>query len=297
MSRLIKIHVDDDNWLFNDDVSIRLIKCGSENCLSNKTEESGDRVYFSLHFVKRGEGYLLSNGEKTRVKEGGIFLIRAKEDIRYVPDKIDPWSFIWADFVGENLTALLEQAGFHETCHAIHTKNKELGRWFQQMLDAYMDGGVLFESAAILVRILARLVEENVGIYTRPLNRIVREAIIFINNNYRTEISLEVIARSVGVSPNYLIAQFSAEIKLPPMKYLTMFRIANACALLREKRYSIKQISQMVGFHDQLYFSRCFSELKNYPPKEYIKQCGDDDPWEFIKSANIDLDDRRRRFI
>jgi len=296
MAGIIKIYVDDDYWIFDEDISIRLVKCGRERCLSDKKEESGNRTYHSLHYVLRGEGYLIVNKEKIKVEKGCIFLIRAHEDITYYPERNNPWTFIWADFVGENLEALFAECGLGENVHFLKPEKQEVGEWFVQMLDANFERGQHFQSTVILIRILSRLIEENSGNYTSSIDRIVREALIFINNNFRLELSLDVIAKSVGVSPNYLVNLFSAEIGYSPIQYLMMFRIANACDLLKQNKYNIKQISKKVGYKDQLYFSRCFSKIKGVPPREYIEKCPDDDPWIFIKNSNIDLDDRKGKY-
>jgi YesN/AraC family two-component response regulator len=81
------------------------------------------------------------------------------------------------------------------------------------------------------------------------------------------------------------------------MKYLMMFRVANACDLLRENKYNIKQVSNLVGYKDQLYFSRCFSLIKGIPPRYYKEKCVNDDPWSFVKMSNIDFDDRKGKYL
>jgi len=296
MSGIIKIYVDDDNWIFDEDISIRLVKCGRERCLSDKKEESGNRTYHSLHYVSRGAGYLLVDKEKIKIEKGSVFLIRAHEDITYYPERSNPWTFIWADFVGENLEALFTECGLGKSRHFLKPQTQDVGEWFVQMLDANFERGQHFQSTVILIRILSRLIEEHAANYACSIDRIVREALIFINNNYRLEISLEVISTSVGVSPNYLVNLFSSEVGFSPMKYLMLFRIANACDLLRQRKYNIKQISKQVGYKDQLYFSRCFSKIKGVPPSHYLEKYIDDDPWEFIKSSNIDLDDRKGKY-
>jgi AraC-like DNA-binding protein len=297
MSGSIKINVDDENWVFDENISVILIKCGRERCLSSKTEENGNRHYYSLHYVLQGEGYILVNKEKFKIEKGNIFLIRMNEDIVYYPDRNNPWSFVWADFIGENLDMVFSKCGLEKDRHYLKPKTPKIGKWFEEMLDAYFERGQHLESTIILVHILARLVEENSYTVSRSVDRIVREALIFINNNYRIEITLDLIAKSVGVSPNYLVNLFSSEVGFTPMKYLMMFRVANACDLLRENKYSIKQVSNKVGYKDQLYFSRCFSLIKGIPPRYYKERCMDDDPWSFVKTSDIDFDDRKGKYI
>ena len=41
--------------------------------------------------------------------------------------------------------------------------------------------------------------------------------------------------------------------------------------LLETTTYSINEISKIVGYDNQLYFSRLFHKLKGYSPREYRK--------------------------
>ncbi|WP_418453819.1 helix-turn-helix domain-containing protein [Allofournierella sp.] len=297
MSTNVRISVDNEIWHLDQDVVFRLVKCGRERCLAGKKEESGQRIYFSLHYVLRGEGYLSVGGETIRIGKGSIFLIRPSEDITYYPDKNDPWEFLWADFIGENLGAVFASCGLGENQHYVRSKAAMVSDYFKKMVDAHFERGELFESTLFLVQILFLLAKENASRPQKSINKIVREAIIFINDNYSIGISLDIVAKSVGTSPNHLVNAFTAEVGLSPMKYLTMFRIANACDLLRKNKHSVKEVSSLVGYRDPLYFSRCFSELKGVPPRDYSKRCPQDDPWEFIKKSNIDLDDRKGNYL
>ncbi|WP_333549080.1 MULTISPECIES: helix-turn-helix domain-containing protein [Clostridium] len=47
--------------------------------------------------------------------------------------------------------------------------------------------------------------------------------------------------------------------------------MTNAQILLETTTYSINEISKMVGYDNQLYFSRLFHKLKGYSPREYQK--------------------------
>ncbi|WP_333490977.1 helix-turn-helix domain-containing protein [Clostridium fessum] len=55
------------------------------------------------------------------------------------------------------------------------------------------------------------------------------------------------------------------------MHYPVGIRITNAQILLETTTYSINEISKIVGYDNQLYFSRLFHKLKGYSPREYQK--------------------------
>ena len=53
------------------------------------------------------------------------------------------------------------------------------------------------------------------------------------------------------------------------MKYLLDRQIETAKRLLADPQYKVYQVSEMVGFQDEKYFSRQFKKLVGVTPKEY----------------------------
>ena len=82
-------------------------------------------------------------------------------------------------------------------------------------------------------------------------------AIKYIQFNYSHDISVDDIAKAVGVSRS-------------PIDYLTGYRISEACSLLKNTGLSIAEIAVSVGFFDQFYFSRVFKKVKGVPPSKYL---------------------------
>ena len=100
----------------------------------------------------------------------------------------------------------------------------------------------------------------------------VLSAIKYIQFNYSRDISIDDIARSVGVSRSHLYRVFINNVGQSPIDYLTNYRIGEACNLLRSSSLSIAEIAVSVGFFDQFYFSRVFKKLKGVPPSRYLAQ-------------------------
>ena len=59
-----------------------------------------------------------------------------------------------------------------------------------------------------------------------------------------------------------------------PMQFIMSIRINNAQLLLETTSYSINEIAKIVGYDNQLYFSRLFHKQKGYAPREYRKAKG-----------------------
>lgn len=69
----------------------------------------------------------------------------------------------------------------------------------------------------------------------------------------------------------WFIRNFKKYTGSTPMQFIVGIRINNAQMLLETTTYSINEISKIVGYDNQLYFSRLFHKLKGYSPREYRK--------------------------
>ena len=101
-------------------------------------------------------------------------------------------------------------------------------------------------------------------------NQYVLNAIKYIQFNYSHDISIDDVAKSVGVSRSHLYRVFMLNVGKSPIDYLTSYRISEACSLLKNSSLSIAEIAVSVGFFDQFYFSRVFKKVKGVPPSKYL---------------------------
>ena len=91
--------------------------------------------------------------------------------------------------------------------------------------------------------------------------------------NYAQDINLNLIANNLNYSSSYLTKIFSQVYDCTPTKYLTTLRLTQAQRmLLHEPELSIRQIGEMVGYHDQGYFSRIFKKQTGTSPIEYREE-------------------------
>ena len=120
---------------------------------------------------------------------------------------------------------------------------------------------------------IAALMEESSERRPRSTNsscQYVLNAIKYIQFNYSHDISIDDVAKSVGVSRSHLYRVFMSNVGKSPIDYLTEYRINEACKLLQDGSLSIAEVAISVGFFDQFYFSRVFKRAKGVPPSKYI---------------------------
>ena len=105
-------------------------------------------------------------------------------------------------------------------------------------------------------------------------SRHVSQAIEFVLERYREGITLESAAKRIGLNPSYLSRIFKEETHSTFSEYLNRVRIEAGRKLLESGQYSIKQISDQVGFGTYNYFFKVFKETTGMTPHAYANRSG-----------------------
>lgn len=95
------------------------------------------------------------------------------------------------------------------------------------------------------------------------------EAMRYIEDNYKSDISLDTIASSVHLSKHHFVRIFKETQGISPMKYLLRVRLLAAKDLLGRTELSIGEIATAVGYEHALTFSRVFKNSEDISPTEY----------------------------
>lgn len=101
-------------------------------------------------------------------------------------------------------------------------------------------------------------------------------AVEYIDAHYcDSELSLNQIAEQIRIAPSYLSSLFKKNKQQNISNYITQVRIENACLLLRTTSLPLKEISFMVGYANQYYFSSCFKKVTGETPSAYREGTSD----------------------
>lgn len=103
--------------------------------------------------------------------------------------------------------------------------------------------------------------------------RCVREAVSYIHGNLSMQLTVAGLAAHAHVSESTLEKSFRAQTGMTIGRYIDEAVFSRAEELLRHTELSAAQISEMLGFCDQFYFSRRFSRRYGMPPQRYRKSC------------------------
>ncbi|MFN3348695.1 AraC family transcriptional regulator [Pseudorhodoplanes sp.] len=97
----------------------------------------------------------------------------------------------------------------------------------------------------------------------------VGRALTLIHGNIGKDWSVEDLAREVALSRSAFVDRFTSLVGMPPIRYLTVWRMRTARLNLREKRMSIAQLAHAVGYQSEEAFSRAFKREYGVSPAHW----------------------------
>ena len=101
---------------------------------------------------------------------------------------------------------------------------------------------------------------------------VVTNALQYVERNLsNTELSLQMVANALFVSPQHLSRVFKHETGDTFGTFLTQARIRRAMVLLRQPKLKMYEVSSRCGYSSQYYFSSTFKKALGISPNEYRK--------------------------
>lgn len=100
------------------------------------------------------------------------------------------------------------------------------------------------------------------------VKRMIEQAMIYLQQNYMKDISLDSCADHSGTNPFFLSKSFKQVTGKNFIDYLTELRMEKAKELLRESEMKINDVAEQVGYQHS-YFNRIFKKLEGMTPTRY----------------------------
>ena len=238
--------------------------------------QKGRRDYQIL-YVANGKTHFWFDGREEIVSTGHMVLYKPEEIQKYVYYLEDNPEVFWIHFTGSDVKNILAYHGISLDEHVFYCgvlpDYKALFRKIIQELQlcryGYEDYIVsLFKDILLLVDRQQHEQKKATGDVQEQIER----AAAYFNENYNTKISIDDYAESLHISTNWFIHNFKQYAGMSPAQYILSLRMVNAQSLLERTTYNIKEISEIVGYENPLYFSRVFKKEIGKSPAQYRKE-------------------------
>jgi len=230
--------------------------------------------YYLVHFVLEGKGAFISKGQKYELKVCDCFFILPGEQVEYSSDPIDPWTYQWIGFRGNEADTIMRELAITAESPIVDTAaNKTILALFRDIQKALQNGGrgselkaggylrQLFGEFADILAVSPILG----SLLNKDPKWAIDSAMHWLTSQYHRPLSMNELANEIGYHRSYLSRAFKKATGRTLSHFLLNLRMERARSLLLES-FTIAQIASLVGFEDPLYFSKIFKKWHGCPP-------------------------------
>lgn len=234
---------------------------------------------YQLLYQPEGEGVFRSDtvGEAC-LKAGDMFLLFPGEWHSYHPLPDVGWKSHWIGFKGANMDHRL-QAGFLSPRHPIYHvgySGEILHLYEEAMRVAQVEAPYVQQTLAGVVNYLVGLMYslERTNLLSRNHEQVdmINQARLLIRNGLEDALTIQDIARDMGVSYSNFRKLFKEFAGVSPALYQQELRIQRAKELLATTDMSVKQIAYRLRFDSPDYFSSKFKMKTGMKPSDFREQ-------------------------
>ena len=261
-------------------VDLSLYQFGYEHTDPSHSYGPAARNHYLFHYALSGTGILYADDSKGNTKEYRIksnqgFMIFPGQINTYISDKNLPWEYVWIEFDGLRVKEALDIAGLSCDSPVYHAKFKELRETMvQEMLyltehEEFSPFHLIGHLYLFFDAMLQSITPEANTSQKRLQDYYIHEALTYIEQNFQNDITVEDIAKICGLNRSYFGKIFKDSTGKTPQQFLLTYRMIKATELLKLTKLSIGDISNAVGYTNQLHFSRAFKNVYGIPPRKW----------------------------
>ena len=226
------------------------------------------RPAFSIAYMEKGGGEILSNGKKILIKEGDVLFIPCGATYRSLWLGDPRVCFVSCHF-SPPVSSPLDKKAFAVQALRGNGEVHDLLLW---LLEHKNDSTVAFGAASRFFALL-EWIEPQLDYQSLPEpDPRLQAAAEYIHANYQKSFTVETLATHCHMSESYFFALFRKTYGISPIVYKNRIAIGHAQQMLEDRLdLSVEEISDLTGFSSSSYFRRVFREVTGTSPRAYRK--------------------------
>lgn len=250
-----------------------------EHLAVNRTKEKPPRFFNCTKNMRKWERFMyVIKGAITVVTDKGSVTTHSGE-IMYLPYDVaytSEWEneneigYITVEFVlnqkNGNRFALSDSVQ-----NVIKDKNGAYLDIFEKIYNTFAKGeiGYRIKASSLLYEIFHLMTLDYIKKDLKSTHKDIYKAILYIENNYVDEISVDKLAAMCGMCQSKFRKSFHDYSGMSPVKYKNYLRIKKSAELLGTGEYTVGEAALMVGIGDLSYFNRMFKKIYGKNPKDF----------------------------
>jgi YesN/AraC family two-component response regulator len=228
------------------------------------------------HYIQscKGTGKLIIGGKKYLIKENTAFIFDPYIMHEYYAIEY-PWTTKWLTFSGFAASEFSKLIYNEFKVFDLNNKNileKHLDE-IQEILKHHSKtnnsvcSGKLYKFLLDLKDLIS-CENEYLGV---PNENKLKPVLDYLESNFSKDLTLDEMANLIEITPQHLCRLFKKTFSMRPFEYLTHVRIRRAKEILtlKTRNYTVKEITNMIGYNDTSYFCAQFKEVEGCTPLEF----------------------------
>lgn len=256
------------------EVPSRLLSISSSRYENDWSSFLHSHYFTEIFYIKKGSGHFQIENERIPVSANTLVLIGSRVQHTELSNPSDPLDYYVLGVEGLKINtdqpveySIISSSPaspvIRQCFENIHREMQGKNQGYAEICQHYL---------AILVQLICR--KDHVSYELVDMQNSSREchkAKSYIEANYRSKITLDLLADNCNLTKYYLSHKFSELYGKSPIAYLTEIRVAAAKDLLKTTNHSIEEIASATGFSSSSYFSQTFQKLCQTSPQQYRK--------------------------
>lgn len=251
------------------DGGIRMLYSGFVKTDSSWKQEPMYAPFSRLYYVTDGSGVLVGENETLPLEAGYVYLAPCGAKCGFYGTDSVTKLFFHVNLVlsPDGYDAFEKSDSFDRLPRSV-SHIERMKRWYfgNDSLDRFKLRCEL-ENTACEFLSRSRHRSDKVSEYSREVS----DALRFIKENLTASLTVESVATAALCSRSTLSVMFKREIGVSVAKYIEDLIMSEAQNMLLYDRMSVGEVSERLGFCDQFYFSRRFTQRFSVSPNMYKK--------------------------
>lgn len=253
---------------------IKIISCGKKTIsgLSINIENPSQKHAFYILFMPFGKATVSFNDDTYTLKSGDFVIACPQDTLCYSMSRRAKSKLYYVEFVPEDKEAFLDKYKLKNGIFHSHSE-KDVRTAFAFLLNEHMIKSEFYEFRinAFFTQLMCTLSASRA--LPDPYFEQIRKLAADINNDFRsTAIDVTPYADKVKLSKDRFSVIFKKHFAYPPHHYHIMLKMNEAQFLLKSSNLSIGEISDYLGFSNQLYFSTAYKKHMGETPSQTRKK-------------------------
>ena len=223
---------------------------------------------YRIYLVEEGSATLTILDKTFSLKKGDVFIGKPGFTYSFSPD--ENFKCFYVSFLGNRASYFVDKVSVTPSTCVFRDLNDLIFTWKNALKPNSSCLGVIIES--IVLYTFSVIIDKFFSSEKKGKKEFTAEIIkkYLDKNFFIPELSLKIMSEDLAYSQKYLSTTFKQFYNQTITDYLSGLRINHAISLMEHGITVIKNIAELSGFNDALYFSKVFKKITGLSPKQKI---------------------------